>query len=204
MPQHSHPDLRAIARQAMLDRDFLVQFPPEAQEQLNGEAEPAFDLNGTRDLTSWLWSSIDNDDSRDLDQIEYAAKEAGGTRIYVGIANVDWFVPANSALDDAAAHNTTSVYTGVQVFPMLPERLSTDLSSLNEGEKRLAYVTEMLVADDGRIVESSVYPAIVQNKAQLAYNSVAAWLDEEPGAKTPQKILGNPELQTQLKLQDAA
>src|SRR5438477_12645092 len=196
-------NLRAIARQAMLDRGFIVAFPPAAQDELKRAEEPQFDSTGLRDLTSWLWSSIDNDDSRDLDQIEYVAKEAGGTRIYVGIANVDWFVPENSALDDAAAHNTTSVYTGVQVFPMLPERLSTDLSSLNEGERRLAYVTEMLVADDGRIVESSVYPAIVQNKAQLAYNSVAAWLEEEPGAKTPQKILENPELQTQLKLQDA-
>jgi VacB/RNase II family 3'-5' exoribonuclease len=197
-------DLHAIARQAMLDRGFIVAFPPAAQDELKRAAEPQFESTGIRDLSSWLWSSIDNDDSRDLDQIEYAAKEAGGTRIYVGIANVDWFVPANSALDGAAAHNTTSVYTGVQTFPMLPERLSTDLSSLNEGGKRVAYVIEMLVADDGRVVESSVYTAIVQNKGQLTYNSVAAWLDEEPGTKTPEKIIRNPDLQTQLKVQDAA
>jgi exoribonuclease-2 len=205
MPQHSgQPDLRAIARQAMLDRDFLVQFPPEAQEQLRTEEEPAFNLSGTRDLTSWLWSSIDNDESRDLDQIEYATKESGGTRIYVGVADVDWFVPASSPLDGAAGHNTTSVYTGVETFPMLPERLSTDLSSLNEGVRRLAIVVEMLVAGDGRVTESSIYSAIVENKAQLTYNAVAAWLDEEPGAKTPQKILGNADLQNQLKMQDAA
>src|ERR1700733_7532926 len=191
-------NLHDIARQAMLSRGFIVTFPPAAQDQLKNEVEPQFDSAGARDLTSWLWSSIDNDDSRDLDQIEYAAKEAAGIRIYVGIANVDWFVPKDSALDDAAAHNTTSVYTGVQTFPMLPERLSTDLSSLNEGGKRLAFVVEMLVADDGQVVESSVYPAIVLNKAQLTYNAVAAWLDEEPGAKTPQKILGNPDLQAQL------
>src|SRR5437762_759448 len=201
MPQHSHPDLRAIARQAMLDRDFLVQFPPEAQEQLNGEAEPAFDLNGTRDLTSWLWSSIDNDESRDLDQIEYATKEPGGTRIYVGVADVDWFVRASSPLDGAAGHNTTSVYTGVLTFPMLPERLSTDLTSLNEGQQRLAIVIEMLVTDDGRAAESSVYVALVENKAQLTYNGVAAWLE---GTSTTPKIEQNPELQDQLRLQDRA
>ena len=197
-------NLRAIARQAMLDRGFIVSLPEAAQHELNNAAEPRFDSAGIRDLTSWLWSSIDNDDSRDLDQIEFAAKETGGTRIYIGVADVDWFVRANSALDDAAQHNTTSVYTGVQTFPMLPERLSTDLSSLNEGEKRLAVVTEMLIADDGRVTESTMYSAIVQNKAQLTYDAVAAWLDEEPGAKTPQRLLGNGDLQVQLKMQDAA
>jgi VacB/RNase II family 3'-5' exoribonuclease len=202
-----HPDLRAIARQAMLDRGFIVTFSHAAQDELKAVAEPAFAAagnRGVRDLSSWLWSSIDNDDSRDLDQVEYATEEAAGIRVYIGIADVDWFVAANSALDDAAGHNTTSVYTGVQTFPMLPDKLSTNLSSLNEGQKRLAVVSEMLVADDGRVAESAVYPAIVQNKAQLAYNAVAAWLDEEEGVKTPEKIVGNAELQTQLKIQDAA
>jgi exoribonuclease II len=200
-------DLRAIAREAMLERGFLVSFSPRAQDELQAVTEPSFDTANTagiKDLSSWLWSSIDNDDSRDLDQIEYAERESKGTRIYVGIADVDWFVHIGSALDAAAGHNTTSVYTGVQTFPMLPERLSTDLSSLNEAEKRFAVVTEMLIADDGRILESSVYRAIVQNKAQLTYNGVAAWLDEDPGTAAPPKIEQNSELQKQLKLQDAA
>jgi exoribonuclease-2 len=162
---------------------------------LKAEAEPDFSSMKARDLTSWLWSSIDNDDSRDLDQIEYAVEESGGIRIYVGIADVDWFVPAKSPLDRAAAQNTTSIYTGVRTFPMLPERLSTDLSSLNQDGKRLAVVIEMLVSDDGRITESSIYPAIVLNKAQLAYNSVAAWLEQEEGADTPEKIQHNRNLQ---------
>lgn len=199
-----HPDLRSIARRAMLERGFLVDLSPEAQEELKKEFEPDFRSVKARDLTPWLWSSIDNDDSRDLDQIEYAVEERGGIRIYVGIADVDWFVPAHSPLDLAAAHNTTSIYTGVRTFPMLPEQLSTDLSSLNEGENRLAIVVEMLVSRDGEITEPSLYAAIVQNKAQLAYNSVAAWLDQQPDGKTPEKVERNRDLQKQLRLQDQA
>jgi exoribonuclease-2 len=107
-------------------------------------------------------------------------------------------------LDDAAGHNTTSIYTGVQTFPMLPERLSTDLSSLNEGQTRVAIVTEMFIGGDGRVSESTMYRALVQNKAQLTYNAVAAWLEQEHGAEIPQKILGNSDLQNQLKIQDSA
>jgi exoribonuclease-2 len=201
---YRHPDLRAIARQAMLNRGFLVDLPPDAEDQVRSESDPEFRSIKSRDLTSFLWSSIDNDDSRDLDQVEYAEEEVGGIRVYVGIADVDWFVPAQSPLDRAAGHNTTSVYTGVRTFPMLPERLSTDLSSLNEGERRLAVVIEMLVSGDGSVSDSSLYPAIVKNKAQLAYNSVAAWLENEAGAQAPDKVARNRDLQKQLRLQDMA
>jgi len=206
-------DLRSIAQRAMLDRGFLIKFPAEAQTQSGVEREPAFETLKLPDLTSWMWSSIDNDDSRDLDQIEYATTEKGGTRIYIGVADVDWFVPLNSALDHAAQHNTTSVYTGIMTFPMLPERLSTDLSSLNENVKRLAVVVEMLVGMDGAILESSVYPAVVQNHAQLTYNAVAAWLEGKQDsskdrsditARVLEKIVHNDELADQLNLQNEA
>jgi len=208
---HPHqPDLRAIATRAMIARGFIVQFPSDAQQQTRSEAEPRFDSYKAKDLSSWLWSSIDNDDSKDLDQIEYALREATGTRIYIGIADVDWFVPYDSPLDHTAWQNTTSIYTGVVTFPMLPERLSTDLSSLNENENRLAVVMEVLVSDDGRIVESAVYPAIVRNQSQLTYDGVAAWLEEKPGnhlseasQRTLRKIANSAELQSQLRLQDA-
>src|SRR4029450_6887471 len=112
-------DLRGIAKRAMLDRGFLIQVPEEAQRQLKIEKEPAFETLKLPDLTSWMWSSIDNDDSRDLDQIEYAKKEKAGTRIYIGVADVDWFVPKNTALDQAAEHKTTTLSTGIITFTLL-------------------------------------------------------------------------------------
>src|SRR6185436_17944787 len=203
-------DLKTIAERAMQDRGFLTRFPEEVHKQVNREIEPTFDAMPIRDLSSWCWSSIDNDDSRDLDQIEYAHSEKNGTRIFVGIADVDYFVPIHSPLDRAAAQNTTSVYTGVETFMMLPPALSTDLSSLNEGVKRLAMVAELVVSEDGAVTEATVYPAVVQNQAQLTYNAVAAWLDgttglgvTEAGRQTLEKIEKSPELQAQLKLQDA-
>ena len=205
-----HPDLRQLARRAMIERGFLVEFPAEAKAEIATETEPSFDTLTIRDLRSWLWSSIDNDESRDLDQIEYAKSESGGTRLYVGIADVDWLVSRDSMIDQAARQNTTSVYTGVVTFPMLPERLSTDLTSLNEGQQRLAIVIEMLVTDDGRPAESSVYAAVVENKAQLTYNAVAAWLESVAGTvseidrRTLSKIQQSSQLQEQLRLQDRA
>jgi exoribonuclease-2 len=175
----------------MLDRGFLIQLPEDAEAQTAAEKEPAFEALRISDMSSRFWSSIDNDDSRDLDQVEYAVREGDSIRVYVGVADVDWFVPQNTPLDRAAQHNTTSVYTGIVTFPMLPEHLSTNLSSLNEGVKRLAMVAEMLVSKDGEVLESSIYPAIVQNQAQLTYNAVALWLEQQgsdPVASNPSGV----------------
>jgi ribonuclease R len=196
----------------MQERGFLTQFPPEAMQAAERATEPDFARLGWKDLTGWVWSSIDNDDSRDLDQIEFARREPSGVRVYVAIAQVDPFVPKNSALDKAAQQNTTSIYTGVQTFPMLPEHLSTDLSSLNEHEMRAAIVFEMLVTPEGKVSESSVYPAIVMNKVQLTYDAVAVWLEgpsvrafnAEITQRMLEKIRASRELQDQLKIQDAA
>jgi len=206
MSRDSHkkqPDLKELARRAMIALGFLTETPNSAKLEIEMQAEPHFATLKVRDLSSRLWSSIDNDDSRDLDQIEYAERDGAGTRIYIGIADVDWFVPRQSSIDQVAGHNTTSVYTGVVTFPMLPERLSTDLSSLNEGEKRLAVVVEMLISNDGSTSDCSIYSAIVQNKAQLTYNAVASWL-EASVASTSLKIEQNRELQDQLMLQNSA
>jgi exoribonuclease-2 len=155
-----------------------------------------------RDLRKLLWSSIDNRESRDLDQLEYAEALAGGdTRLLVAIADVDAFVPQGSAIDARAAENTASVYTGVRTFPMLPEELSTDLTSLIAGKDRLAVVTEMVVAADGTVKSTDVYRAVVLSRAKLSYESVGAWLDGK--AEVPPKITEVPGLKEQIKLQFA-
>ncbi len=139
------------------------------------------------DLRKLAWCSIDNDDSRDLDQLTVAQSMADGRiKVLVAIADVDALVVTGSPIDRHAQHNTTSVYTAAQVFPMLPEKLSTDLTSLSEGEDRAAVVTEMVVADDGSLSEGTIYRATVRNRAKLAYNSVAAWLDGK--ASMPAKV----------------
>jgi exoribonuclease-2 len=201
-------NLRELAKHAMIERGFLAEIPQRAALEAETKTEPQFDQLGIRDLSSLLWSSIDNDDSRDLDQIEYAVSDTKGVRLYIGIADVDSLVSRDSMTDQAAKHNTTSVYTGVVTFPMLPERLSTDLTSLNEAERRLAIVVETLVTNDGRIAESAVYRAVVENKAQLTYNAVAAWLegttksDSPADRRTLSKIQQSSDLQEQLRLQD--
>jgi len=193
-------DLVAAARQEMLERGFEPEFPPEAERQLASiEPGPA---EGLEDLTSLLWSSIDNDESRDLDQIEWAERVADGVRVLVGIADVDSLVAKSTPIDTHAARETTTVYAGVRNFPMLPERLSTDLTSLSEGQDRQAIVIEMLVAMDGDIASSRVYRALVRNRAQLTYSTVGPWL--EGTAPAPPKIAAAADLEAQLKLQNEA
>jgi VacB/RNase II family 3'-5' exoribonuclease len=205
-----HPlNLQAIARETLLRYGFLIDPPPAALAELAKIAEPDFSHSSVKDLSGLLWSSIDNDESRDLDQIEYLKPESTGSRLYVGIADVSALVARESALDQAAQHNTTSIYTGLRPFPLFPEKLSTNLTSLVEGEKRLAIIIEMLISVDGKILESTVYPAIVLNQAQLTYNAVAAWLDHQPGDNSAvsqlvlKKIQANAGLQDQLRQQHA-
>jgi len=200
----SHFDLQAAAKQTMLENGFEPEFPPQAEQQLLQLAAhpPTVAPGGTvRDLRNLLWSSIDNDTSRDLDQIEAAERlPAGEARVLVGIADVDTFVPKNSALDQHAAKETTTVYTGVQNFSMLPDQLSTGTTSLLEGADKFCVVVEFVVGQDGCVNSSDVYLAIVRNKAQLAYGAVGAWLEGKGAA--PNKVAVSPELQSQLRLQD--
>src|SRR5207245_10577196 len=199
----THIDLQAAAKQTMLEYGFEPEFPSQIQQQLADlrANPPAIVPTGNiRDLRSLLWSSIDNDTSRDLDQIEVSEHLNGGTKVLVGIADVDTFVSKDSAIDNHAAKQTTSVYTGVRIFPMLPEELSTGTTSLLEDEDRLSVVIEFVVSGDGTVSASDVYRAVVRNKAQLTYNPVGGWLGGEGAA--PQKVAASSDLQAQLKMQD--
>jgi Exoribonuclease R len=179
--KHHRTDLKHIARRAMIERGLLPDFSAEAMAELARiEAVPTDRKSDIRDLTSLLWASIDNDDSRDLDQLTVAEPRPDrSVKILVAIADVDALVTKESALDAHAKHNTTSVYTSGDMFPMLPEKLSTDLTSLGEGQDRLAIVVEMVIAEDGAVLSSTLFRALVRNQAKLAYNSVAAWLAGE-------------------------
>jgi exoribonuclease-2 len=200
--QSTANDLRAIAHKAMIDRGLEPDFPPGVIQQMNGIKGPARESDRSiRDLRTSLWCSIDNDTSKDLDQLTVAERlAAGGVKVLVAIADVDAIVKPMSPIDRHARTNTTSVYTAAEVFAMLPERLSTDLTSLGEGEDRLAIVIEMQVAVDGSIQDSGVYRALVRNHAKLAYRGVAAWLDGKD--KMPDKIAKTKGLDDQLRMQD--
>jgi exoribonuclease-2 len=195
-------DLRSIARHAMIERGLLPDFSAAAIAELARIRASANDQAAQlRDLRTLLWASIDNDDSRDLDQLTVAMPHPDrSATIHVAIADVDALVAKDSALDAHARHNTTSVYTSGEIFPMLPEKLSTDLTSLGEGQDRLAVVVEFVVAEDGAIRRSALYRALVRNHAKLAYNSVAAWLSG--AAPAPEGVTDVPGLDVQLRLQD--
>ena len=193
--------LEDIANRAMLERGLLPDFSPEEIAELDRIQEPAkVDVDSGRDLRNLLWASIDNDDSRDLDQLTVAeAMPDGITKIMVAIADVDSLVKKGSAIDEHASRNTTTIYTAAKIFPMLPEKLSTNLTSLNFNEDRLAVVVEMLIGADGSLGDSDVYQAIVRNHAKLAYNSVASWLD---GGVLPPAVAKINGLAENLRLQD--
>ena len=188
----SHLDLQAVAKDVVRQHGFQPDFSPEVQQQLAQlrANPPAIAAGGSvRDLRSQLWSSIDNDTSRDLDQIEVAERLSNGDiKVLIGIADVDAFVPKQSAIDQHAARETTTVYTGIRNFPML------------EHQDCLSVVTEFVADADGHVTSSNVYRALVRNQAQLQYNSLGAWL--EGTAAAPPKVAASPDLQAQLRLQD--
>jgi exoribonuclease-2 len=204
----SHPihfNLVTAAHAAMIEHGFQPDFPAGTEAELGAiAAAPELPASaGIQDLRSLLWSSIDNDSSRDLDQIEWAEQLSDGRiRVLIGVADVDARVVAGSVIDGHAKSETTSVYTGVKVFPMLPTELSEGITSLNENQDRVALVIEFTVDATGAVANGKAYRALVRNQAQLAYNAVGAWL--EGTAAAPPKVAASDALAAQLKLQDAA
>mgnify|MGYP006271942055 FL=1 len=197
-------DLRAVARRLLLEQGFEPDMPAAVTAEVAARtATPPAPGQNVADLRALPWSSIDNDTSRDLDQIEVAEALTGGrTRVRVGIADVDAFAPRGSATDRHAAAQTTTVYTGVAIFPMLPEALSTDATSLNTTGDRRAMVIDFVVSPDGHVSDTQLYPALVRNRAQLTYNRVGDWLEGRGPA--PAAMAGSTEWAEQLRLQDTA
>jgi VacB/RNase II family 3'-5' exoribonuclease len=196
--------LEQVARRAMLERGLLPNFSAESLAELDRIHSPAAATPGqVRDLRAQLWASIDNDDSRDLDQLTVAeARPNGEFKLLVAVADVDALVVKGSALDRQAGHNTTSVYTAAKIFPMLPEKLSTNFTSLNGQEDRLALVIEMVIDREGSLQSWGIFRALVRSQAKLAYNSVAAWLEES--GPQPEGMAAIPGLDENLRLQDRA
>src|ERR1700691_5674916 len=200
----SHVDLQAAAKEIMRQHGFQPDFPAAIQQQLMDlRAHPPqmSSRKDIRDLRNLLWSSIDNDTSRDLDQIEYAERLPNGdVKVLVGVADVDAFVAKGTPIDQHAARETTTVYAGVRNFPMLPEELSTGKTSLLENQDCLSVVVEFVVNAGGKVISSNVYRALVRNHAQLQYNAVGAWLDGTAPADA--KVAASAALQAQIRLQD--
>jgi exoribonuclease-2 len=203
--QAFHFNLVAAAHAAMIEHGFQPDFPAGADAELaaiQAHPEPPA-AAGLKDLRSLLWSSIDNDTSKDLDQIEWAEQLPDGRiRVLIGVADVDARVALGTVLDGHARSETTSVYTGVRVFPMLPVELSEGITSLNENEDRAALVIEYAVDPAGTATDGKAYRALVHNRAQLAYNAVGAWLEGKGPA--PAKVAASADLAAQLRLQDEA
>jgi VacB/RNase II family 3'-5' exoribonuclease len=202
MTQNNTVDLKRIAHDAMLQHGLEPDFPPAALAQLQTiTAAPAATGAGIRDLRALLWCSIDNDDSLDIDQLSVAQPMDGGAvRILIAIADVEVSIPVGSPLDRHASANTTSVYTAAEIFPMFPERLSTNLTCLPADVDRVSVVIDMSIAADGTVGASDVYRAAVRNRAKLAYNGVAAWLDGKAAAPAPVTAVKG--MDEQLRIQD--
>jgi exoribonuclease-2 len=203
--QPIHFNLVAAAHASMIEHGFQPDYPAGTDKELaaiQANPEPPA-ASGAQDLRSLLWSSIDNDTSKDLDQIEWAEQLPDGRiRVLIGVADVDARVHLGTIIDGHAKSETTSVYTGVKVFPMLPAELSEGITSLNENEDRVALVIEFAVDQAGTASDGKAYRALVRNRAQLAYNAVGAWLEGRGPA--PAKVAANADLAAQLKLQDTA
>ena len=202
--RQAKPDLKQLADLAMASHGLEAQFPENALKQLAGLTGPAKESDPTvKDLKNLLWCSIDNDDSRDLDQLSVAEKlPDGSTKVYVSVADVDALVKLGTPLDLHARKNTTSVYTGVKTYPMLPEQLSTDWTSLNADSDRISLVMEMTLSSSGELTSSQVYRAWVRNQAKLTYNGVGAWLEGK--GPLPPAAAKVPGLDGNLRLQDEA
>jgi VacB/RNase II family 3'-5' exoribonuclease len=199
---HNGFDLAGAARRAVSTAGFETDIDASAKQQLDRISGPAPVEPAVKDLRDQPWSSIDNTESRDLDQIEMAEQLPDGSiRVVVGVADVDVLVPKGSPLDKHAGVNCTSVYTGVEVFPMLPEKLSTDFTSLNENADRLIVAIETVVNAQGEVLSFDVYRGIARNKAKLAYDEVGEWL---AGGSPPKAIASDATLVAQLKLQAEA
>ena len=193
-------DLREVARQAMIDEGFDPDAGPAVRAELQNVGKRPDTGAKLRDLRDLLWSSIDNDDTRDLDQVELVESSSEGDfRLLIGVADVDAEAPKGSAIDAYAAAQTTTVYTGAVIFPMIPTELSAGATSLFEGADRKCVVVDMTVGDDGTARSAEVYRALVKNKAQLTYSSVGSWLDS--GGSIPKQAAKIPGLEAQLRLQ---
>ena len=195
-------DLKAIARRAMIDRGLLPDFSDAVKGEVGRIKSHAIENDPKiRDLRGLLWASIDNDDSEDLDQLTVAEPLSGGAvKILVAIADVDAIVKKGTAIDGHAKYNTTSVYTAAQIFSMLPETLSTDLTSLRQDEERLAIIVESVIGEECSIDKWDLYRAVVCNRAKLTYHGVAAWLEGRGPA--PERVAALPGLDQQIRIQD--
>lgn len=195
-------DLAQLAASVMREKGLEPEFPGDAVQQLAQIHDPAAPTSTHTDLRSLLWCSIDNDDSRDLDQLTYAEKNGDKTTLWIAVADVTAVVAKDSPIDNHARRNTTSVYTPARIFPMLPEKLSTDLTSLNEGQDRVSVVVKLQINEAGEVISSSIFQAVVHNFAKLTYSAIGGWLEgKNPLPDKARKING---LEDVLKIQHEA